>query len=79
MPCLLFVEPVRRARASVVPAGDASLFLTDRQVRVERTEGDAVGEYRPSHVGVCVRDLDRSLRFSCDPGGVRVERMALST
>ena len=23
-------------------------------------------DYRPSHVGVCVRDLDRSLRFFCD-------------
>jgi catechol 2,3-dioxygenase-like lactoylglutathione lyase family enzyme len=25
-----------------------------------------MGDYRPSHVGVCVRDLDRSLRFFCD-------------
>ena len=25
-----------------------------------------MGEYRPSHVGLCVRDLDRSLRFFCD-------------
>ena len=23
-------------------------------------------DYRPSHVGLCVRDLDRSLRFFCD-------------
>jgi catechol 2,3-dioxygenase-like lactoylglutathione lyase family enzyme len=25
-----------------------------------------MGEYRPSHVGLCVRDLERSLRFFCD-------------
>ena len=25
-----------------------------------------MGDYRPSHVGLCVRDLDRSLRFFCD-------------
>jgi catechol 2,3-dioxygenase-like lactoylglutathione lyase family enzyme len=25
-----------------------------------------MGDYRPSHFGVCVRDLDRSLRFFCD-------------
>jgi catechol 2,3-dioxygenase-like lactoylglutathione lyase family enzyme len=23
-------------------------------------------DYRPSHFGICVRDLDRSLRFFCD-------------
>ena len=25
-----------------------------------------MGHYRPSHVGLCVRDLQRSLRFFCD-------------
>ncbi len=25
-----------------------------------------MGDYRPSHVGLCVRDLERSLRFFCD-------------
>ena len=25
-----------------------------------------MGDYRPSHVGLCVRDLARSLRFFCD-------------
>jgi catechol 2,3-dioxygenase-like lactoylglutathione lyase family enzyme len=25
-----------------------------------------MGDYRPSHVGICVRDLDRSLRFFCE-------------
>ena len=25
-----------------------------------------MGDYRPSHFGICVRDLDRSLRFFCD-------------
>ena len=25
-----------------------------------------MGEYRPSHVGLCVRDLDRSRRFFCE-------------
>jgi hypothetical protein len=75
IPCLLFVEPVRHARASVVPAGDASLFLTDRQVRAELTEGDAVGDYRPSHFGICVRDFDRW--FLADPDGVGLGLMAL--
>ena len=46
------------------------MFLTDRQVRsghrcsTERAIDH--GDYRPSHVGLCVRDLDRSLRFFCD-------------
>lgn len=25
-----------------------------------------MGDYRPSHVGLCVRDLERSLQFFCD-------------
>jgi catechol 2,3-dioxygenase-like lactoylglutathione lyase family enzyme len=25
-----------------------------------------MGDYQPSHVGLCVRDLERSLRFFCD-------------
>jgi catechol 2,3-dioxygenase-like lactoylglutathione lyase family enzyme len=25
-----------------------------------------MGDYRPSHVGLCVRDLERSLHFFCD-------------
>ena len=25
-----------------------------------------MGDYRPSHVGLCVRDLERSLRFVCE-------------
>jgi catechol 2,3-dioxygenase-like lactoylglutathione lyase family enzyme len=25
-----------------------------------------MGDYRPSHVGLCVSDLDRSMRFFCD-------------
>ncbi len=31
-----------------------------------------MGDYRPSHVGLCVRDLERSLRFFCD--GLGFER-----
>jgi glyoxylase I family protein len=31
-----------------------------------------MGKYRPSHVGLCVRDLERSLRFFCD--GLGFER-----
>ena len=34
-----------------------------------------MGDYRPSHVGLCVRDLD--LLFLADPDGVRVELMAV--
>lgn len=30
-------------------------------------------QYRPSHVGICVADLDRSLRFYCDGLGFRAE------
>jgi catechol 2,3-dioxygenase-like lactoylglutathione lyase family enzyme len=30
-------------------------------------------QYRPSHVGICVTDLDRSLRFYCDGLGLRAE------
>lgn len=30
-------------------------------------------QYRPSHVGICVTDLDRSLRFYCDGLGFRAE------
>src|SRR5450432_2887871 len=55
-----------RGRSLAVPAGDASLFLTGRQVRTAHTEGDPMGDYRPSHFGICVRDLGRSLRFFCD-------------
>src|SRR3978361_194553 len=29
-----------------------------------------MGDYRPSHVGLCVRDLERSLRFFCVGLGV---------
>jgi catechol 2,3-dioxygenase-like lactoylglutathione lyase family enzyme len=25
-----------------------------------------MGDYRPSHFGICVRDLDRSMRFFCE-------------
>jgi lactoylglutathione lyase len=25
-----------------------------------------MGDYRPSHFGICVRDLDRSIRFFCE-------------
>ena len=47
-------------------AGDASVFLTDRQVRRDQGRVLQMGDYRPSHVGLCVRDLERSLRFFCD-------------
>ncbi|MCU0273226.1 MAG: VOC family protein [Acidimicrobiales bacterium] len=30
-------------------------------------------QYRPSHIGICVADLDRSLRFYCDGLGFRAE------
>ena len=58
-----------------LPAGDASLFLTDRQVRADTGEASKgaiqMGDYRPSHVGLCVRELERSLRFFCDGLGLR--------
>ena len=46
-------------------AGDASLFLTDRQVRrTDEHGGRSMGDYRPSHVAV--RRPRASLRFFCD-------------
>jgi catechol 2,3-dioxygenase-like lactoylglutathione lyase family enzyme len=37
-------------------------------------------DYRPSHLGICVSDLDRSLRFYCDGLGFEVgDRYDLST
>jgi catechol 2,3-dioxygenase-like lactoylglutathione lyase family enzyme len=39
-----------------------------------------MGDYRPSHVGICVRDLDRSLRFFCDGLGFEpVERYEMDS
>ena len=35
--------------------------------------------YLPSHVGICVRDLDRSLRFFCDGLGFEVEGFELDS
>jgi catechol 2,3-dioxygenase-like lactoylglutathione lyase family enzyme len=40
----------------------------------------AMSSYRPSHLGICVSDLDRSLRFYCDGLGFEVgDRYDLST
>jgi catechol 2,3-dioxygenase-like lactoylglutathione lyase family enzyme len=39
-----------------------------------------MGDFRPSHVGICVRDLDRSLRFFCDGLGFEaVERYEMDS
>jgi glyoxylase I family protein len=39
-----------------------------------------MGDYRPSHVGLCVRDLARSLRFFCDGLGFeQAERFELDS
>jgi catechol 2,3-dioxygenase-like lactoylglutathione lyase family enzyme len=39
-----------------------------------------MGDYRPSHVGLCVSDLDRSLRFFCEGLGFEaVERYEMDS